>query len=687
MSRAVIDQPGIRTVLIGLALSIFLGLALSSQISDTRVQGYLNKSIDRMQKDFFVDYESAHIVLSNWGMPLPELVIRNIRLSPKANSCQNSQIYVDELEIPISLSMILGVSQSVPKIRLKQVELRLADIDKCLQDAAQRPDKTNRPLDGSVTTASATVKIVSQDKSSVAATSGPQKNIFNTETRAELKEITIERLKVILSRKPDQPLLFRQITADMSYSEHRLSELKIASKFNAIKDSRSDVYFLNSNFIGIFKAGVGNNIESTVNLEGKLLDGDAKVFLHSFSGSQKISYEIKFDQVSFKSVIPFIENQEIVGAVDKTPVSVGFNAQGEVLTLNGTSIDSHLQNILVNVENGSVKAKEISLKYENNKLSFSPFTINVSNLPLTKLKNLESFKRKLDSFESLGEFSGALNFSGVQSFSADGRLENIQTIFSNRGRRDLQKIDHIHFKFRQTPDEIEASADDFVIANEKTPGQMEILHNRHTLKTTGNLKLNSVLINPNVWEQFTYVEQSPRLDLTWSYKKDTNEQHEVRLHLDKLNMPGVELGQLNVDLTQVFSEQPQESHLSVAVKPTRIEAGADFFKNKTIDTVLNPNGNPRISRLSSNKTSLQLSGHDWRDIHFDMNSVFDTDVASRAGVRLNFKGQVRYQKGLSSILNLQNKYFQNIFKLTTDENGNDVKTEQLVLKHSNERNK
>ena len=114
MSRAVIDQPGFRVSLVGMALSLFIGLAIQTQISDTRVQKYLSHSIDRLQKDFIVDFGSAQISLSRWGLPLPYLHIHKIRLSPKNNLCQSSQIYIDALEVPFSLGIIFGNNKSVP---------------------------------------------------------------------------------------------------------------------------------------------------------------------------------------------------------------------------------------------------------------------------------------------------------------------------------------------------------------------------------------------------------------------------------------------------------------------------------------------------------------------------------------------------------------------------------------------
>ena len=84
MSRSVIDQSGFRIFFIGIVISLIFGLAIKSQISQKRIQSILQQSLSHLDKDFIIDFKSAEVKLSSWGLPSPFLEITQIRLSPNA---------------------------------------------------------------------------------------------------------------------------------------------------------------------------------------------------------------------------------------------------------------------------------------------------------------------------------------------------------------------------------------------------------------------------------------------------------------------------------------------------------------------------------------------------------------------------------------------------------------------------
>ena len=435
MRRAVIDQPGARIFLIGLALSIFLGLALRSQISETRIQGFLNKSIDRLQGDFYVDYETAKVNLSRWGLPLPALIIENIRLSPKSTICQSSQIYIEELEVPISIPVLLGFSKIVPKIRVKEIELRLSDIDECIgQKKAEKNEQAVKTESAEKTEAKSTAVATGISAATDVSTEAHFKNIFSNNTKAELREIYIEKLKIISKNNPDQPLLLKQINFELFYAENRLAEVQIKSKISALKDSRSDIYFLNAGLIAMLKSKEKNEIETLVNINGKLLDGDIQLFVHSFSGSNKLNYELGLQQVSLKALSPLFDHIEVLKNVtaEKIPISVSFINNGEVFFGAKKLFESKFKKLQVNVENGLIRINEVDTSFANSLFTVKPFRMAVESLSLTKLKNVEQFKNKLDSVDSLGELSGSLDFRSETDFRFKGKVKNIKAVFSNR---------------------------------------------------------------------------------------------------------------------------------------------------------------------------------------------------------------------------------------------------------------
>ncbi|MBY0553541.1 hypothetical protein K2P97_03365 [bacterium] len=658
MSRAVIDQSGFRVVIIGLALSVFLGLALRSQISETRIQTYLNKSVDRLQADFFVDYDSAKVNLSSWGMPLPALVIKNIRLSPKATLCQSSQIFISELEVPVSLSMIIGINRIVPKIRAKEIELRLSDVDRCM--GAQNEAAARRSNIQEIAVSGSGNQISSSKDFSIAQVPKAEpgvKNIFSNKTRAELKEVYVEKLKIILSKKPDQPVLFKQMNIELFYTENRLSEVHLKSKLNALKDARSDVYFLNANLTSIFKAKENNEIETIANFDGKLLDGDVQLFMHNFTGSKKISYELGVEHVSVKALYPFFEGTESDKNIniEKTPISVSFANHGEIYLTGKTSVDSKFKKVQLNVENGSLKVSEIEINYDGSQLSLKPFDLAIESLSLSKIKNIEGLRKKLDSFDSLGDLTGKLEFKNENSYEIKGSIKNIQAVFSNRGRRDLQGIDHVDVEVERSGANLKIGAKNFVINGQKLNGAFEAVHDLNKLSTVAQLKLDGSSMNSKVWEQFTFVEQSPKFSILWNYKKSGNESHKINIFVDKIGLPGVRLDSLNIDINQTLGSNANDNSLNVFIKPNRLMASQTFLENKTVQQVFNPQNGFKMTMLNSYKSHLSITGKDWKNVSFNMDTSFLSDANSKSETYLNLKGSVKYEVGLEAHLVLQNK--------------------------------
>jgi len=134
-------------------------------------------------------------------------------------ACQNSQIYVDELEVPITIPILLGFSTKVPKIRIRDMELRISDTDKCLQVGPPKKDEA--------TAAQAATEVAAQTLPAAGAVKPAGKedphltDVFSRNTKGELSEIFVEKLKVISSKSPEQPVVLKQINIDLSYSQNR----------------------------------------------------------------------------------------------------------------------------------------------------------------------------------------------------------------------------------------------------------------------------------------------------------------------------------------------------------------------------------------------------------------------------------------------------------------------------------
>ncbi len=644
MRRAVVDQPGFRITFIGLVLGLFLGLALRSQISDIRIQQLLNKSVERLQNEFVIDYGQARINLSKWSLPFPVLDVSRIRLSPKGQDCQNSQIYIEELEVPISFSAIFGLSTKVPKIRLSNVELRLGDADKCLQNNAHEKKENNAKADA--------VKEVKDSPK----TTGQLKDVFEHNTKAELSEIYIDKLKIILSKTPEQPILLRQVNVDLQYNENKLAGLVIKSKINAIKDAKSDIYYINANLNFVSKRKGSDAIENIINVEGKLLDGDVQLLAHYVTSEPKVSYEVSVDKVSAKALLPVLSLAPPIRSIfsEKIPISLSLKNSGEVLLNKNNRLESSFKKLILNIDNAQIKSNEIAFSVEDGKTTVQPFDFLIDGLPLSKIKNIDLLRGKLDSFESLGIVSGKLSYVNENSFKFDGLLRGLEVVFSNRGRRDLQIIEEMNFHFKKNQDVLNLEANSLVIGGHKIDGVLTINHETLKNHTKANLKVTGPLFNKKVWEQFTFVEQSPVVDVTWNYNKAENEDYNLKIHADNLELPGILFGNLNIDLQQSASLAEKSKNIIMNIRPAKVTTSDKFLENEYISQLLNQSVGVKGQLYTSDKMSIQLEGSSWKNLKFSMDTILN-DITSKIPMHVQLKGSTIYRVGVESKLNLSVK--------------------------------
>lgn len=637
MSRAVIDQPGVRIFIIGIILSVFLGMAIKTQISEVKIQGHLNKSIEKLQADFHVDYESARINLARWGLPIPALIITNLRLSPKSILCQNSQIFIDELEIPVSLLSILGIRKSIPKVRLKQIELRLSDIDKCVGNSNSAKTKFEFQNHASG------IDFEKREPAASDENTSSFKSIFINKTKAELREVYIEKLKVISDKKIDQPILLRQLNVELTYDQNRLSEVKLKSKFNAIKDERSELYFLTSDLDGIVRSK-NQNLEFIFSVSGKLLDGDAKFFTHGNLGQNRISYELSLDRVSAKAMAPLMSHFNIDRKkinYEKLPISISFKNSGKITLDKEVEIESSIRNLQIIIDGGTLVTDFVSFEKQGDKYLVKPFYVKIEQIPLTHLKSLESLKENLDSFDSLGNLSGHFEFKNNNSFNIKGSVVNATAIFSNRGRRDLQKINNLDIQVSKSGTSYNILAQNIRINDILANGTIVANYNTSNSQASGIAKLSNVILNDQVWEQFTFVEQSPKIQLTWNYSKNLVENHNLNLEVESLLLPGVKLSDLTIDLKQSIDNDGKLNKLMATIKPKILLVEKVILENEEAKKIFD---NSNYSTMQSRNAILKINGQSWLSIFFELN--MDILAESTKSANFKFSGSINPKQGL-----------------------------------------
>ncbi len=639
MSRAVIDQSGFKVVFVGLLFSLLLGFALKAQISTPKIQTLLQESISRLDKDFIIDFQSAEVILSKWGLPLPFLQISQIRLSPRKTICQDSQIYIEELILPLSPVALLTTRTLVTEISATNIELRISDLENCFSAKAKSLEKP--PVNsGPVLLSKSTVQAAEQVP-----------NIFKVRTAGLLQKFKIEQLKLIYKKYPAQPVNFKQIQLDFSYNEKKLDKVQFSSQVYALKDPLSDLMFFKGELNFQVTAKSADNIETEAELRGRLLDGEIQAYTIYNSLQQNLKVDFEVRSVALK---PFIQLNLIESAWMNYPVTLQLHGYGQY-QLDGSHMTLlKLNDINIAGEKTQIKIHEINLKKENERLVVDAFSADIHKLNLNKLASLNQIRHISQSIENFGEINGVLNFTNKDHIQLQGEWSDLEFIFSNRGRREVQRLDSFHIQAQKLQDLINLKMSKFRINEKDIEGKADIWYNEKNANMQAEAGFDGPLLSAKIWELLSQKNQMPNIKLNWNFRKAVDEKHQLNIAVDEFALEGIKFNNTSVNLIQ-NSQNGTSFSLAVAAKVGTIQLLLPEVKLKPVTQIFSLSPFLKEESYSSDPLFINLKGSDWRNMSYD----FETHLKGPSDLKylnvLKGRGDWKDDDSASGTISMQNQ--------------------------------
>jgi len=248
MRRAVIDQPGLKIIVFGLLVSIFLGLTIRSQITPSKINDRLKKIVQEFEqknknKKISIDFAEVRLLLSDWGFPFPHLYIQNIKISSVAPGCVDNQIYIESLDIPFSwINMIEAKDDQIDTVRAGTVELRLDNPSQCFTEIKTQT-KSESPQ-ASISSVAQTPKLPS----------AANERIFN---------LYVDKLKIIDKHNYNIPVMLQTVGVRITLDSNKLQSVDLKSQLYLFRDSDSSLYKFKSDF----------NLNYELKPDGKVISG------------------------------------------------------------------------------------------------------------------------------------------------------------------------------------------------------------------------------------------------------------------------------------------------------------------------------------------------------------------------------------------------------------------------------
>lgn len=555
MRRAVIDQPGLKIIVLGLLVSLFLGLAIRSQITPAKINDRLKKIVQEFEqknknKKISIDFAEAGLLLSDWGFPFPHLYIKNIKISSTSLECVDNQIYIESLDIPFSwLNMIEAKDDQIDTVRTGLVELRLDNPDQCFSEV-----KANVQAESNAHVKSeASFSNVKPNSEANSATLNGER-IFN---------LYIDKLKIIDKHNYNIPVSLQTVGVKISMDKNKLRAVDLKSQLYLFRDNESSLYKFKSDFNLNYELQPNGQVVSAAQIHGKLIDKPFEINLIYAPEKNKIVLKHAIKDLSVKAIMSLTNKQNIRAQSQLDGISglsISNTGEGEY-DLNTRSLGFYkISNVFLSSGESSISIDAITVN-SIKPLKFEPFKVSMNQFDLEKLKNIPAFASIQRSIYGFGNISGTISVNSETDISAEGSIKDLQFIFSNRGQRAYQKIDELFYKATRRSLVISR----ITLEGQQAEGELKLQYEPQAAQQApmihAQAELSNIKLNESVYNIFSFSQTKPT---TISLSLSTQDQHiKSKLRFDQLVSSVMEVKQLEVGYNATIGSIDGRLHNSV----------------------------------------------------------------------------------------------------------------------------
>lgn len=552
MRRAVIDQPGLKIIVLGLLVSIFIGLTIRSQITPNKINERLRKIVQELEqknksKKISIDFAEARLMLSDWGFPFPHLYISNIKISSTSPECIDNQVYIESLDIPFSwINMLEAKDDQIDTVRAGLVELRLDNPDQCFSEVKAQ-SKTDAAVNSSVSPQSEVARAVSK--------SVPDNlHIYN---------LYIDKLKIIDKHNYNIPVSLQTVGIKIAMDKNKVQSVDLKSQLYLFRDNESSLYKFKSDFNLNYELKPDGKVASSALIHGKLIDKPFEINLTYIPESNKIILKHSIKDLSVKALMSLTSKQNIRAQSQLDGISglsISNVGEGEY-NLNNKALGFYkISNILLSSGESSISVDAITVTSVK-PLKFEPFKVSMNQFDLEKIKSIPAFMSIQKSINNFGNISGTILVNSENDIEAEGSIKDLQFIFSNRGQRAYQKVDELSYKATRRTLVINR----IVLEGQATTGELKLQYepqdNHLAPKIEAQAEISNIKLNESVYNIFSFSQAKPT---TISLSLSAHAHHvKSKLRFDQLASSAMEVKQLEVGYTASVGPADGRLHNSI----------------------------------------------------------------------------------------------------------------------------
>lgn len=483
----VADQPGRVIFFSGFFVALILGLLFRGLTGPQRVQVFVTEAAQRIHKNIDVHFESAEISLSHRGFPRLAVVVHNVEMASSLTCWAQPLMKAKEIILPFSLITLIFEHQPFKKILASEVDLKLrSKYAPCMV----LPDVNDKKI--SETEA---VTLVKRRKDMDLTVNPTMDRLEIDQLRVHYdpsSESTIEMVDLFLKVKSHQPKVV-QLEASTEFMN---SNGQIFLEYKEFPESE-----VKARFFGNWREG-----NYALNADYKLAD-------------TSLTTNAELRHIPAAPVIEVLKKYNLLREdLDGRKIWVTLNGQAKGLIKDWEKMPLTFTDIRVEGDLGEIEVEEFKTA-QLKPFLFKPMQARLKNLKAERFLEFLKQPRRLNFLGELGEFNGRLELLNEQEMHLIGRHSGLEFIFSNRGKRQIQKLTSFEGEIKLQNNNWELITKDIVLDHGQFDGDIKVMADRDLKKIDLQFKAENLRLAGPVQKLMTGADQSAnfnsQLQMQW----------------------------------------------------------------------------------------------------------------------------------------------------------------------------
>lgn len=417
----VAEQPGLGLALIGILISVLIGLAIKVTISPDRVRTHIDEALAKIPQktleQIHIQFGETSISLSQGIWPDLSLVIKDVKIS-SSNICWLSpQIEINQIRLPLSWSQLF-----VGKIDMH--ELRADEVDLSLRNAPADCEK-NKTTAAVPSAPMIALRSVAEEAETAAA--APQNPIHKISVR-----------KFLIHYLPVAFTTFQVDSFETNILSNQPKLIELSGKINLGGDTLVGDYTSHASLKIRFDEAKGPLW--TISARGDWREG--RYDLSAFYSQDKKKYEAHFElkHLPLSQLMPLLAKYRLVEN-DYNGKQIWMSGKLETAGL----IDQweknpvHVSQVKVEGDLGDIQTPKIEI-HTVKPVTFDPINLDLHGVSLQQFLVVLRRPHPSPALGELGTFNGVASIEESNHIRIRGDYSGLEFIFSNRGSRETQTI-------------------------------------------------------------------------------------------------------------------------------------------------------------------------------------------------------------------------------------------------------